>query len=68
MLKTTDYGHPMKPVFIEITNFWAWADNLGRYILGHWGYFWPIYQHPFCYIQKCFWDWDLNWDRKELGI
>ena len=27
---TTDYGHPMKPFFIEIQNFWAWADKLGR--------------------------------------
>ena len=28
--------------FIEILNFWAWADNLGRHILGHLGYFRPI--------------------------
>ena len=28
--KVVDYGHPMKPFFIKITNFWAWADNLGR--------------------------------------
>ena len=26
----TDYGRPMKPFFIEIPNFWAWTDNLGR--------------------------------------
>ena len=26
----TDYGGPMKPFFIEIQNFWAWADKLGR--------------------------------------
>ena len=26
----TDYGRPMKPFFIEIQNFWAWAENLGR--------------------------------------
>ena len=25
---TTDYRHPMKPLFIEIPNFWAWADRL----------------------------------------
>ena len=25
-----DYGHPMKPFFIKIPNFWAWADNLSR--------------------------------------
>ena len=42
-----DYELPMKPFFIEIPNFWAWADNLGRYVLGHLGYFRPIYQHPF---------------------
>ena len=24
-LETTDYGHPMKPFFIEIQNFWSWA-------------------------------------------
>ena len=28
--QTTDYGRPMKPFFIEIQNFWAWADKLGR--------------------------------------
>ena len=27
---TTDYRHPMKPFFIEIQNFWAWADEFGR--------------------------------------
>jgi hypothetical protein len=26
----TDYGCPMKTFFIEIQNFWAWADKLGR--------------------------------------
>ena len=25
-----DYGGPMKPFFIEIQNFWAWAEKLGR--------------------------------------
>ena len=29
-VRTTDYGRPMKPFFIEIQNFWAWADTLGR--------------------------------------
>ena len=24
---TTDYGRPTKPFFIEIQNFWAWADK-----------------------------------------
>ena len=28
--ETTDYGHTMKHFFIEIPNFWAWADNLGQ--------------------------------------
>ena len=28
--KPTDYGRPIKPFFIEIQNFWAWADKLGR--------------------------------------
>ena len=26
--------------------------RLGRYILGHLGYFRPIYQHPFCYCES----------------
>ena len=26
----TDYERPIKPFFIEIPNFWAWTDNLGR--------------------------------------
>ena len=26
ILSCTDYGLPMKPFFIEIPNFWAWAD------------------------------------------
>ena len=47
----TNYGRPMKPFFIKIPNFWAWTDNLGRYILGHLGYFRLIYQHPFFYCQ-----------------
>ena len=29
-LESTDYGRPIKPFFIEIQNFWAWADKLGR--------------------------------------
>ena len=27
---TTDYGRLLKPFFIKIPNFWAWANNLGR--------------------------------------
>jgi hypothetical protein len=30
---------PNEAFFIETPNFWAWAGNLGRYILGHLGYF-----------------------------
>ena len=26
----TDYGHPIKSFFIEIQNFWAQADKLGK--------------------------------------
>jgi hypothetical protein len=33
-----DYGRPMKP-FSKIPNFWAWADKLGRIILGAFGVF-----------------------------
>ena len=25
-----NYGHPIKPFFIEIPNVWVWADNFGR--------------------------------------
>ena len=42
----------MKPFFIEIQNFRAWADKLGRYILWHWVFFRPNYQHPFCYSKS----------------
>jgi hypothetical protein len=37
MFVSTDYGRPMKPFFVEIQNFWDWADKLGRQILGHLG-------------------------------
>ena len=30
MAAITYYGRPMKPFFIEIQNFWAWADKFGR--------------------------------------
>ena len=30
MVNFTDYGRPMKPFFIKIKNFWAWADKLDR--------------------------------------
>ena len=48
----TNYGHPMKPFFIKIPNFWAWAGNLGKYIWGYLGYFPLNYQHPFCYSES----------------
>ena len=35
LLTPQDYGHKMKPFFIEITNFWAWADRFW----GIWGIF-----------------------------
>ena len=43
----TDYEHQMKPFFIKVPSIWAWADNLG-----HLGYFWTIYQHPFWYCES----------------
>ena len=33
--RSTDYGRPMKPFFIEFQNFWAWADKFW----GIWGIF-----------------------------
>ena len=34
-----DYGRQIKPFFIEIPNFWAWADNLGKTNFGSFGVF-----------------------------
>ena len=34
-----DYERPMKPFFIEIYNFWAWADNWAIRFCGIWGIF-----------------------------
>ena len=48
--RTTDAQWSL--LFIKITNFWAWADNLGKYILGHLGHFQLIYQHPFWYCES----------------
>ena len=39
-------------LFIKRPNCRAWADNLGRSILGHLGYFRLIYQHPFWYSES----------------
>ena len=41
IVSLTDYGCLIKPFFIEIPNFWAWADKL-----------WGIYQHPFGYCES----------------
>ena len=49
MVQTKDYGRPMKPFFIKIQNFWAWADKLCRLILRLWGYFRPNCQCPLWY-------------------
>ena len=38
MVHVTDYGRPMKPFFIEILNFWAWADKFWS-ICGIWCFF-----------------------------
>jgi hypothetical protein len=43
----------MKPFFIEIQNFWAWADKLGRKFWVIWGIFGQTYQDPFWY-SECF--------------
>jgi hypothetical protein len=44
LVRNMDYRCPIKPFFIEIQNFWAWADKLGRLIFRHLGYYWPNYQ------------------------
>ena len=38
-LQTGTTGRPMNPFFIEIQNFWAWADKLGRKFCGIWRVF-----------------------------
>ena len=42
--KCTDSGRPMKPFFIKIPNFWAWADKFG----GIWGIFSQTINSDFC--------------------
>ena len=49
MVWLTDYGRPIKPVFIEIQNFWQGQTNWPDKFWGIWGYFRPNYQHPFWY-------------------
>ena len=46
MFWSTDYGRPMKPFFILIPNFWAWADILGWNFLRHMGNFRLDYGAP----------------------
>ena len=36
---STDYGRPMKPFFIEIQNFWAWAEKIEQINSGAFGVF-----------------------------
>ena len=72
----TDYGL-MKPFFIEIPNFWAWADNLGildmfgHFISTHFGTVTPLSifstNQP-SILQKNLAISYLNLNRKELGI
>jgi hypothetical protein len=45
--RTTDTER--ESFFSKIPNFGAGADKLSRKVLGHLGYFRPIYQHPFWY-------------------
>ena len=42
---------PNEAFFHRNSKILAWADNLGRYILGHLGYFRLIYQPPFWYCE-----------------
>ena len=57
MEKDIDYGHPMKPFFTNIQNFWDLEDKFVRKkILGIWPagvkYFWPNYEHPFWFSES----------------
>ena len=52
-LEITDCGLPMKHFSWKSQNFLSLADNFARYILGHFEYFWSIYQHQFWYC-PCF--------------
>ena len=79
----------MKPFFMEIPNFWAWADKwadkfcgiFGQTISIHFGAVSPFSMFfiiqplflqkakPLLSISQTFiWNWNLNLDRKELGI
>ena len=73
----------MKPFFIEIQNFWAWADKFWGIggIFDHFGTVNPLSMFsiiPPLFLQKnqafistsqiFISDWDFNVSRKELGI
>ena len=52
-----DYERPIKPFFIEIQNFWAWADKLGRsspnfLLLKTWSVCDPVKKGPKYGLQK----------------
>ena len=46
-----NYRRPMKPFFIETSNFWAWANKSDKWLLGHLGN-WLDYQHQFWYCES----------------
>ena len=56
----TDYGRPMKPVYIEIQNFWTWADKFGIWgifgqtITPHFGTVSPLSE--FAFWTEKFWN------------
>ena len=80
MVEHTDYGRPMKPFFIEIPTFQAWADKFwgiwsifGQFISTHFGTvgslsMFSINQPLFLHKSKQKIVWKLNLGRKELGI
>ena len=47
----TDQGRPMKPFFIEIQNFWAWAENWADKFWSIWGIFGQL-SAPFWYSKS----------------
>ena len=78
----TDYGPPMKPLFIKYQTFGLgqqnWADKFWRIfsqtISTHFGTVSPLSMFSIIqplFLQKIFiwdWNWDLNLGRKELEI
>ena len=41
-----DYGHPIKPLFIEIQNFWALGRKIGQINSKAFGVFWAELSAP----------------------